>query len=396
MWNSLFGYVMIQMEGFGLERLLNKMFQSGIPVWNIRRESATAMSAEIRAKHFFRLRALKRGLRCRVHVVRRHGMPFVLAQLRGRKGLLIGGLALFIALIAASNRVWLITLEGLYRVPEAVVHRALEEAGAEVGMARAGVVPVELGAAVRSYDERIAWAGVRLDGVHLKVQVVEAEPIPEQPDKTGPASVVAQKDGVIEKVTALSGNPAVSEGDVVRAGDILINGMLAREGFETLYVYAEGEVLATVYYTVSVEKPATERALLPTGAAVPYRALFLAGYPVYVSDTPYERCGLEIIEDEVVNGLILPLRQIQGRALELSWQDVTVDMEEQLAMAQFEAEYLTLDRIPRDARILDKASETETLPDGGVRVELCVRTQEQIGITRPLNAQALMDAQPEE
>ena len=266
MWNSLSGYVMIRLDGLGLERLLNRMLQAGMPVWNVRREGRTRMTAEIRAKDFLRLRALKKGARCRIHIVERHGVPFVLARFRFRKLLLAGAVLCFIAILAAQTRVWLIRVDGCSRVPEAVVLRALTAAEAGVGMPREQVKMSVLGQAVRAYDDRIAWAGVRLEGITLHVQVVEAEPIPERPDKSVPADVVARKDAIIERVTALSGKSSVSPGDAVRAGDILIRGDITREGgAQRVLVYAEGEVIAQVWYTESITLPCTQERLIRSG-----------------------------------------------------------------------------------------------------------------------------------
>lgn len=390
MWNSLCGYVMIRMDGLGLERMLNSMLQAGIPVWNVRREGRTRMTAEISAKDFLRLRSLRKGARCRIHIAERHGMPFLLARFRFRKLLVLGALLCFALLAAAQTRVWHIRVEGCARVPEAVVLRALAEAQAEVGMACANVEAAALGQAVRAYDSRIAWTGIRLDGVIMQVQVVEAEPIPELPDKSQPADVVAKKDGIVERVTALSGKASVKPGDAVRLGDILIRGDITREGAaERLLVYAEGEVFAQVWYTASVTLPNTQQRLLRSGRTAPYRAVLIAGYPVYRTAVDYDAYELETTDDAVFRGLILPVRQVRGVCHELTEQEVIADQEEILSEALFRAELEAIERVPKTARILKKVSETTVLEDGGITAVVAICTQEQIGMTREIDAAQL-------
>lgn len=384
MWNSLCGYVMIRLDGLGLERMLNRMLQAGIPVWNVRREGRARMTAEIRAKDFLRLRALKKGARCRIHIVERHGMPFFFARFRFRKLLLSGAVLCFLVLLAAQTRVWLIQVDGCSRVPEAVILRALTTADAKVGMPRAQVQTSALGQAVRAYDDRIAWAGVRLEGITMHVQVVEAEPIPERPDKSVPADVVARKDGIIERVTALSGKSSVSAGDAVRVGDILIRGDITREGGTQVLVYAEGEVIAQVWYTKTVTLPCAQEKLMRSGKTELYRALFIAGLPVYRSTQTFADYEIEEMGEEAVAGLIIPVRHVSGVCYELSMQQVPAPKEEVLAEALFRAEIQALDALPKEARILKKRSETSELPDGSIRATVAICTEEQIGITRSL------------
>ncbi len=376
---------MIRLDGLGLERMLNRMLQAGMPVWNVRREGRACMTAEIRAKDFLRLRALKKGARCRIHIVERHGMPFILARFRFRKILLAGALVCFLAILAAQTRVWIIRVDGCSRVPEAVVLRALTAADVEAGMPRAQVTASALGQAIRSYDDRIAWAGARIEGVTLHIQVVEAEPIPERPDKSIPADVVAKKDAIIERVTALSGKSNVSPGDAVRAGDILIRGDITREGGTQVLVYAEGEVLAQVWYTQSVTLPCTQERLMRSGRTASCRTLTLAGLPVYRSMPAFSEFEVEDTGVEAVTGLILPMRQITGICYELTMREVPAPKEEVLAEAMFQAELKALDAVPREARIFKKQSEMMELPDGSIRATVAICTQEQIGITRSLD-----------
>ncbi len=389
MWNSLCGYVMIRLDGLGLERMLNRMLQAGMPVWNVHREGRARMTAEIRAKDFMQLRALRRGARCRIHILERHGMPFVIARFRFRKLLIAGAILCFAAILAAQTRIWNIHVEGCTRVPEAVIYRALDSAKVQPGMPRSGVETSALGQIVRSFDERIAWAGARVEGVTLCIQVVEAEPIPGRPDKSSPTNVVAQKDGIIERVTALSGKSSVAPGDAVRAGDILIRGDITREGGQQMLVYAEGEVLAQVWYTQSVTLPCKQEKLMRSGQSVPYRSLLIAGLPVYRTSQPFDAYELATSGEEKMTGLILPVQFLSGDCYELTLQQVPAPKEDVLAEALFRAELQALDKVPKESRILKKRSEAVELPDGSIKATVAICTQEQIGVTRSLNSAVL-------
>lgn len=385
MWQSIGGYVMIQMEGSGLERFLNVLLQADIPVWNIRRTGAVQMTAEVRVKDFFRIHSLQKGRRCRIHVLKRRGMPFLLAKFRKRKTLLIGVALFAVLMFIAQTRIWVIDVQGLNEVPLSVVEEALQAAKVETGMSRLDLETIALGDAIRAHDERIAWAGVQVDGIALHVQIVEADVIPELPDKSQPADVVAVKDGIIERVTALSGKSGLMPGDAVRKGDVLIRGDITREGaLERLLVHAEGEVLAKVWYIVGVTLADAQKKWMPTGKEEPYRALYVAGLSVYESQTGYEKFKIEIERDRVVRGLVLPVRQVRGAYQELSLQDVPAEREELVAEAFFMAELQALGQVPEDARIIEKANALQEMENGDVQAVVRVCALEQIGERRPI------------
>ncbi len=385
MWNSVSGYVIIRLDGLGLERMLNAMLLNGIPVWNVKRESRARMTLEMRAKDFHRLRPLKRGKRCRIHIVERHGVPFLFARFRFRKLLVFGLLLCGFLTIAAQTRIWLIRVEGAVRVPQAVVLRAAEEAGVYLSMPRSAVELASLSQAVRAYDDRIAWAGARTDGIILTLQIVEAEPIPPRPDKSIPSDVVAKKDGIIEKVTALSGKSNVKPGDAVRAGEVLIRGNITREGAaEPLYVFAEGDVIGQVWYTSSVTLPCTEEKLLRSGQSEPFRVIEVAGLPLFRTESGFAQFEEEFRQESAQRGLVLPLKVKNGVRYELTVQEVPADANEITAEALFRAELAALEQVPKDAQIIKKVSESTMLEDGSIHAVVAVCTREQIGSTKPM------------
>ena len=71
----------------------------------------------------------------------------------------------------------------------------------------------------------IAWAGIRVRGTVLEIEIVEHLPEPGLDNR--PADLVAAKDGLILRILALEGTAAVAPGDTVAKGDLLIAGMVS-------------------------------------------------------------------------------------------------------------------------------------------------------------------------
>lgn len=384
MWKSIDGYVIIQIKGADVERLLNEMQFAGIPVRNIRRVDRATIRCQLRATDFKRLHGLRNRRRCRIRIVSRSGVPFHLARFWRRKALWIGLALVFAAIAVLSTRICFIRVTGCERIAEQTVLRALESLGVTVGRPRSGLSLPTLGNELLATDSRIAWAGLSLDGVVLTVEIVEAVIVPEPIDPNTPCEVVAAKDGVIVRVVARAGTPAVRAGDAVQAGDVLINGDLTREDSQLpLRVHAYGEVRANIYYFSEAAVLPETMELQPSGQSVPYRAAYIGNLMLYESDVPYAEYQLSGLQTESLAGAVLPLRVVAGTCEELTEQPRTMDEPEMKEQAAYEAEQGAFLRIPKDAAIVEKTV-TYTVYDGCLVAVVCIITEESIGIKKEL------------
>src|SRR5690606_19888793 len=69
----------------------------------------------------------------------------------------------------------------------------------------------------------LAWVGINFIGTKAVIEVVE-KTLPPDLTPLGPGDLIARRAGVVEEVLVLQGEAAVQEGDVVLAGDVLIQG----------------------------------------------------------------------------------------------------------------------------------------------------------------------------
>ena len=384
MWQSIDGYVIIQIKGTDAERLLNEMQAAGIWVRGIRRLDRTTLHCRIRAGDFKRLHRLRRRSRCKIHILSRSGLPFALVRLWRRKALCIGLTLVFLGLMFLSTRICVIRVTGCERLAEQTVLRALESLGVTVGRPRSGLSLPALGTELLAADERIGWAEVTLDGVILTVKIVETVTAPEPIDPEVPCEVVAVKDGVILRVNALAGTPAVRAGDAVQAGDVLIHGDLTREDSQLpLRVHAYGEVLANVYYFSEAAVLAETTRLQPSGRTAPYRAIYVGGRLFYESECPFADFERSDTACAALSGTVLPLRAVSGLYRELTEQPVALSESEMKEQAAFEAEQNAYLRIPKDAVIVEKTIRY-TEYNGCLIAVVCIVTEETIGIQKEL------------
>ena len=130
----------------------------------------------------------------------------------------------------------------------------LSDAGLAVGTLWFSLSQDEVENSLLSTSESIAWVNVNRRGGVAYVVIREKHVPPPEGENTGYSNVVATEDSVITDITVFSGYAKVKVGDTVKAGDILISGIIPDElggGF----VRAAGEVSGRAIRTVSTTLP---------------------------------------------------------------------------------------------------------------------------------------------
>ncbi len=385
-WQYLSGYVMIEVKGKRLERFINRAIQSGVEIWRIRRTGAECVSARVSVKGFYALRPILRECGVRVAIVGKRGPIMALSRMRERKVLLFGWMLVLALLLAASRCIWFITVEGCDRVSETQVLQTLKGLGVEAGSLRSGTPTYRLGAGIMASDERIAWAGAELEGVILRITIVESALPPEQEQNAGPASIYARCDGIIRRVVVTDGKAKVVAGEAVVAGQELISGFLRAEedGGATIMTRAKGEITAEVLYRFTATAGPMVEDRLPTGRQERFCEVELFGFTLR-PQAEFDDCREETVETLRFQGCFLPLtaRAVVCRETELGTR--AASREELAAMALKKAGEEMLRRLPKDAKITSKKSGTEPNGEGGVTAILTVTTEENIGVTRGID-----------
>lgn len=272
-WRYLRGFVVISLEGRGVERLLNLAVVRGISFWDLQKKREKALLS-LSLASFRELRPLLRKARCRLHIHRKVGLPFIGYRLRRRRGLAAGVLLFIASLYLATSVVWYVRISGTARLEKAEVLAIVDEMGVRPGVWKRRLDLSELGEELPRRHSGIAWAGFELRGIVLEIEIVEHLPgiIPDR----RPADIVASKDGLIERIVVIEGKAAVEAGDTVSEGDLLIEGtadfgnsVLDSEELQppVREVRARGTVEARVWYEAAEPLKLEETSIKLTGAS---------------------------------------------------------------------------------------------------------------------------------
>lgn len=240
---------------WGSLRLLNA---KEIEVFALEQEDDLTYSFALQRKFFPAARA---ALERRGDNVRVQGMSrlFYLQQSILSRPLLYSGLLLLTMLsFLLPTRILCVQVEGNTAVPTRKILEAAEEAGVHLMASCARVRSERMKNALLSAIPELQWAGINTYGCRAVISVRERTEQPSAAENQEiVSSIVADRDGIVESVTALRGTSLCQPGQAVRKGQILISGYTDC-GISIRATRAEGEVYAQTLRTVRALTPSYE------------------------------------------------------------------------------------------------------------------------------------------
>ena len=178
-------------------------------------------------------------------------------------GAVLGAVIFFALLWISTLFLWRIEIVGAERLDEGELREKLSSLGVDAGARLSDVDAFAVGNALLVSCPELSWASLGIKGTTATLTVretVEHEATPQN----GTPLLVASEGGVIQSVLVYSGAAAVKAGSVVKAGDVLINGIISGSGLQYTdepplrLEKAEGSVTALVERTLSVFVPYSE------------------------------------------------------------------------------------------------------------------------------------------
>ena len=204
LFNYILGYVNIQIEGYFVEKLINKCISKGVFLWNIKRTKSTIAFANIGIKDFKRLKTITKEVKCKTNIISKKGLPFIFHKYRKRKFFFAFFILLIIVVAITSRFIWNIDIIGNSRISKEELLQTLKDNGLKVGEFKDNIRTKEIVDNIRLKRDDIAWIGVEIKGTNAIVKVVEADEKPEIIDENDFCNIVATKPGIIVKVNALN------------------------------------------------------------------------------------------------------------------------------------------------------------------------------------------------
>ncbi|GAA0362584.1 sporulation protein YqfD [Bacillus horti] len=386
------GYVVIEVRGKKLERLINRMMNHRFSAWHIIRTGEERAELSIKLTDFFKLRALLKETGCKSKVLERHGLPFFVQRVQRRIGLYSGILLFCFILYAASMMVWSVEIDGA-TTPETemAIREELEGLGVKPGTFKFRTPDYQtIQREIMKLVPSTTWVGFRYEGTQAQLKVVE-KTLPDVREPSGPRHLVATKKAIIHDLFVEQGKPVVKPNQYVQRGELLVSGYVGNEE-QPQIVSATGRVLGEVWYEGHIELPMLQKKAFMTGEREKRYYFQLGSWAVPVwgwgKDTFEKYEADERNYSFTWRDWSFPLswkvemRQEVGYTEELKSEEETLELALILANAQLKQQ------IPADAVIKEENILRKRVENGKVYIKMHYTVIEEISSERPISTES--------
>ncbi len=248
-FNFLYGYYVVTMQGRKYEKVLNLMHVNGVYVWDIKYHQDGTIVMKIMRKHIDQFEKLCTRFGVAYKIKSEKGMPVFINRLFRRKGFVIGAFIFISGLFVLSNMVLRIEYPTEYSMRKEELTVQLKEAGFSVGMFKKAVDYEQVKKNFLVSNPNYTYMNITTNGITAKIDLYDKTNPQDIYDYNEPADIVAKCDGTIRQITVAVGTPVVEAGQQVTAGQMLIEGreLIKIAGRESdIYRRAEGKVMASI------------------------------------------------------------------------------------------------------------------------------------------------------
>ncbi len=380
--NYILGYVNIKVEGFFIERFINICISKKILLWNIKREKSTILYANVSIKDYKRLKSIAKKTKSKISIQSKKGIPFILHKYRKRK-IFVALLAIIvIALFVMSRFIWNIEIKGNERIHKEEIIEELNKQGLRIGTYKRKINANSIINKVRLNRNDIAWMGINLEGTNVIVEIKETSEAPEIIDENEYCNIVANKEGMITKISVQNGTAVVKEGDIVKAGDILVLGYLEGKYTGIRYVHAKADIEAKIWYSKKEKVFLKQQIQVPTGATEEKYALNINNFKINFYKTLSKFKNYDTINEnkkiKIFSNFYLPIEIIKKTNYEYKYEEKTYTEEELTKLTEEKIEKELEEEILQTENIINK--QTNIYPNEEyIEVEVIYEVLENIG-----------------
>ncbi len=377
--SKLTGEIRVRAEGAGYERLLSGAIKSGAHLWDVRRD-ARAVVFRMPAAEFPALRPGARASQCRVKIIEKRGLTFRGRALTARLALPAGIALAAVLWLLATCFVWTVNVTGVPPDSAARITSALERAGASPGAWKRGLRFAAIESAILENYPELTYLGLKFSGLSLIAEARLMIPPPEVFDPSKRIDIIADKHGMIERVSVISGKANVRPGQIVKPGDVLVYGVTQAADGSASATGARAEVWARIWVRGTAQIPLlcekrTDTGRIETKTAVrfldhwlsPERSPSFAQYRSSVTRTP------------LLKGLFIPCEVVRYDYIEENVTSEVVELEDARVKAEILAHENASRAAPEDVVVVDKHVQFDMIEGNTVKSIVYLETRQMIG-----------------
>lgn len=380
-------YLLISVRGDFPERFINLCTMRGIYLWDAVKKDGEILVKTSR-KGFKKMTVPAKRASCRVKIIKKSGLSFLLKK-HGRRKVFIGGFLVFVLITAVLNSfVWVVRVEGNQNISTEEIKIIASSCGLQSGVVKYKLDKRKISQNVLKAEPRLSWAWPELRGVVVYLHVREKEEGPKPINVKKQSNIIASRDGFIKELTVKRGWPLVAEGQSVVLGQVLISGH--KEGIDP--VHAEG--VATAVWWSEVKKTVLKKQKVreQTGESKSYLSLILGDFGMsfrFSGKAPYEDFDIENEEKhfKLWKDLYLPIKLKKTTYFEAEESLLEEDLDKACSDASKELEAEFRENLPEGVKINSVTEKITPIDEEQREVSLIIELEGDIGLTEYTNTE---------
>lgn len=355
------GRITVEIKLLNPDRILNIFWNRNINIYKINKKNISTIRLDIDYINYEEVCEVIQTLGGKISIVKRRGFIFWLRNMRGKISLVVGLMLFLVVIFLLSNYVWAIDINVQENISPFEIRQQLKEIGIKPGMAKSDIVVEDIEKKLENANSEILWLRVRVEGSTLNVTIEEKiNPPTEWNGQYG--NLVATEDGEVVKVYTYAGRSAVKQEQMVKKGDVLIEGIDGKEGQE--YIIApRGIVIANTFYEKTMQLKLTGTKLERSGERETEYYISIFGKKIYLKKAIKDFKEYDRIEKggKIFNEVVY-YERIEKEV------DITEEEAEKIAIESLE-ESLKKD-LTRDSKVVDKIVKKQLDSDGNLTIKV--------------------------
>ena len=363
------GKILVEIKILNTERILNLFWTKNIRVYKVKKKDFATLILEIDYLSYSEVKECVESLGGRINIIKSEGFVFFLGNLKKKLSLVIGGFIFLCSIYYLSTYIWAVEVEVQQNIPPFEIRKQLNSIGIKPGITKASIDVKEIEKQLENMSSEILWLRVRIEGSTLKV-IVEEKINPPQEQSYEYGNLVATMEGEIKRVYTFAGRAKVKSGQLVKAGDVVIEGIDGNEGGEYI-LPPRGIVIANTFYEKSMNVKINGTKLERSGEKDSDIYISIFGKKIYLKKAIKDFTHYDKIElSGKIFNKVLYYERIE--------KDINLSEDDVIESAVSELEKSLLNELSRDAKIVDKLVDKEMKDEENLLVNVVFVVEQNI------------------
>lgn len=363
------GNIVLEILVSNPEAYLNALWKRDINIFDIKKKTIKKLVLTIEYNDYEEVEEVTKRFKGKIKIVSKRGKVVLINKIKSKKTLVIGVFLFLGILYFLSSYIWAIEIKTEENVTPYEIRQDLKKLGIKPGMRKSSVDVYKLEKQLEGINSDVLWLRIRIEGSTLKV-LIEEKINPPHGQEVKEGDSIAKMPGEIKRIYVTSGTAAVSPGDFVNEGDVLISSFQGKEG-EEYSVPAKGVVIANTFYERVMEVQISGDTLVRTGKKDKDIYLNLFGVKLYLKKAINNFENYDKIEGNKKFYNNIDYYEKKKKSIE-------INKDEAIKNATIELEKSLTKNLSNEAIISDKNVYVEDIEGGKIRVKVMFIVEQNI------------------